>query len=318
MRLTTLPSTSNLLQRAWKENALLTIVSLAMLPLMGIALVGLLVDHQLITGVPAWMKPLKFAISTIAYCLTFLYLLTFVQGYPRIVKFIGTITAICLAAEIVLITLQVLRGTSSHFNFTTLFNGIVFETMGGFVTVLWLAGSVLVVLLLRQRLSDIAWTWALRFSIITALTGMAVAFLMIAQPGATIGISGAHSVGVADGGAGLPFLGWSTVGGDLRIPHFFGLHGLQVLLIVGWLVTMTRSWLNMHHRVALVMTAGVGYLSFIGLLTWQALRSQSIIHPDMLSLLAFGGLFSLVLVIECGIMIHGYRKLTTATLPVLV
>src|SRR5579883_2576582 len=279
-------TTPNLLQRFWRENPALTLVSLAMLPLIVVCLLGLVLDHQLITGVPAWTKPLKFAISISIYCFTFVYLLTFIKGPRRIVTIAGTITALCLIGEMALIILQVLRGTTSHFNFTTPFDSVVFESMGAMISILWVAGFVVAIVLLRQKSSDTDWAWALRFGIITALLGMNVAFLMIAQPGPYAGISGAHSIGVVDGGPGLPFLGWSTVGGDLRVPHFFGLHGLQVLLIVGWLVTMTRSWLDMRHRVALVVTAGVAYLIFILLLTWQALRAQSIIHPDTLSLLA--------------------------------
>ncbi|GCE20095.1 hypothetical protein [Dictyobacter kobayashii] len=284
---------SNLLRRAWRENAALTLTGLAMLPVILIAVVGLMVDHQVITGAPAWMKPLKFAISTIIYCFTFVYLLTFVRGHRRLVKAAGMTMAISLAVEIVLVTLQVVRGTSSHFNLSTPFDSIVFRMMGGTIGFLFIAAIVLAVVLLRQRLADSAWNWALRFSIISAIVGMAVACLMLIPTSAQLaspstGIMGAHSVGVVDGGPGLPIVGWSTIGGDLRIPHFVGLHGLQVLLVVGWLINLTRFWLTLRQRVNLVVIAGLSYLGLIALLTWQALRGQSIIHPDTLTLLGFG------------------------------
>jgi hypothetical protein len=88
-------------------------------------------------------------------------------------------------------------------------------------------------------------------------------------------------VGVKDGGPGLPVTGWSTTGGDLRVPHFVGLHGLQALPLFGCLLVLfAPAWLRPGHRVTLVWTAGLSYLGLVGVLTWQALRGQPVISPD--------------------------------------
>jgi hypothetical protein len=290
-----------LLRRAWTLNAPLTLLGVVMVGTLLAALVGLVADHQVITGAPAWLKPAKFAISVTIYSFTFVYLLQFVRGRRRLVAFVANATALALLVEMVIIVGQVIRGTASHFNVSTPLDVALWGTMAGFIGLTWTMALILGVLLLFQSMPDPVWGWAIRLSVLLALVGMGVAFLMIsptaaqlagAEAGNGLPISGAHSVGVADGGPGMPILGWSTVGGDLRIPHFFGLHALQVLLILGFLLTLpaARAALSVGQRVALIWTAGLGYLGLIGLLTWQALRGQSIIAQDGLTLAVGGAL----------------------------
>ena len=95
--------------------------------------------------------------------------------------------------------------------------------------------------------------------------------------------SGAHTVGLADGGQGLPILGWSTVAGDLRVPHFIGMHALQILplLVLGMELLARRvRLLTASLRLRLVRVAVPTYAATIVVLTWQALAGQSVVQPS--------------------------------------
>src|SRR5258706_11656461 len=283
------------LRRAFAINAPLTIAGLAMLLAVGIAVIDLVVDHQTLPGAPAWLKPAKFAFSLGLYCFTLLYLLTFVRGHRVVVTLASTAIALGVIIEMALIATQAVRGTTSHFNFSTTLDATIFNAMGSFIVIVWTMSLVIALLLLRQPIADAAWAWTLRLGLLLSLVGMAAAGPMLRPTPAQLAAArsgpmlhtGAHSVGVADGGPGLPILGWSTVGGDLRVPHFIGIHGLQLMLIVGLLLTLGARWLDARHRVALVWTAALGYLGLIVLLEWQALRGQSVVRPDSATIVSF-------------------------------
>ncbi|MFD5765036.1 hypothetical protein ACFWIN_04340 [Streptomyces sp. NPDC127049] len=255
---------------------------------------GILLDDRTLVGAPIWSKPFKFAVSFVAYSLSLAWMLSLLPRGRRTGWWAGTVVTATGVLEMVLITLQVVRGRQSHFNQETPFDSAVFQAMGITVVVLWLAALTIAVLLLRARILDRATAWAVRLSSLIALAGAAVGFLM-AQPtpdqlsATDPPIVGAHSVGVPDGGPSLPVTGWATTGGDLRIAHFFGMHALQllplVLLVLAALAPRFPRLTDPLLRLRLVLTASAAYTAVFALLTWQALRGQPLLHPDATTLI---------------------------------
>ncbi|WP_165759685.1 hypothetical protein [Rathayibacter oskolensis] len=124
---------------------------------------------------------------------------------------------------------------------------------------------------------------------------MAVAFFMTAGPTPSQaadfeGIMGAHAVGVEDGGPGVPFFGWSTEAGDLRAPHFVGMHALQAiplgLLALELLSGRVAVLRSVRVRFRLVLVGSSAFAALLGILTWQALAGESVIAPSGPILLA--------------------------------
>jgi hypothetical protein len=94
-------------------------------------------------------------------------------------------------------------------------------------------------------------------------------------------------VGAPDGGRGLPVTGWSADHGDLRVAHFLGMHGLQVLPLLAWWIARRREPTGEGTQRKLVFAAAASYLALFGLVLWQAFRGQSIAQPDGLSVASF-------------------------------
>jgi hypothetical protein len=262
--------------------------------------VGVFVDDRTLLGVPIWLKPFKFSVSIAIYSSTIAWMLSLLtERRRRLGWWLGTGIAGTMLIEIVIIVAQAARGHQSHFNFRTALDGVLYNIMGASIAIAWVATLVLAILLLIQRLPDRADALAVRLGLIVALGGMAVGFLMTLPSAAQLDqdkptIMGAHSVGTADGGPGLPLVNWSTTGGDLRAGHFIGMHALQALPLFALLLTLLAgrfARLRVQRvRTRLVGVAGFCYAGLTALVTWQALRGQSLIHPDALILSAAAAL----------------------------
>jgi hypothetical protein len=264
-----------------------------------VSMVGLAVDDRVLVGAAIWAKPAKFAFSFGLYALTLAWLLSLPRRHVKLGRKIGTITAVACFLEVAVVAVQTVRGHRSHFNIETAFDATMWAVMAASILVLWIATLVGAVVIMRERYADLPSLWALRLGTLISLAGMAVAFMMVIstsaqraeRPRTTVG---AHSVGVVDGGPGMPVTGWNLAGGDLRAAHFIGIHGLQAvplfLVLLGLLAPRLPRLRDERVRVRLVWTFAGGYAGLLVLTTWQALRRQAFLSPDALTLGALGAL----------------------------
>jgi len=225
------------------------------------------VDPREILGVGRWIKPLKFALSIALYLGTLGWILGKLPPATRGIRIISWGAIIAMVIETVGIAGQAARGTTSHFNNATAFDGTVFSLMG-----LAIFGNTLLV----------AWTLFLFLRHPTSLTAPVLAgvrlglllFVLASIQGGLIVAHNAHSVGAPDGGPGLPLLNWSTRVGDLRVAHFLGLHALQLLPFAGgWLARWGRETIALRAVWIFSSLYGAAFLATL----WQALQARPLV-----------------------------------------
>ena len=266
-----------------------------------------ILDSRQVLGVSVWEKPIKFYISVAIFSFTYSWLSSFLTRGGRWVRLTGLVIAVSLAVENVLILALASIGETSHFNVSTPTAIAIWSIMATFISfVLFATISISVMILFQKQKFNLK--LALALGSINTAVGMGLAYLMT-WPTATQlanyqGIAGAHAVGVSDGGPGLPFLGWSTVAGDLRVGHFFGLHSIQVAVIL----LAISLLLPIAFRVPLIIVGNLTWLGFVGLVTWQSLRAEPFSSPSQLTLTGFGVLLAVAAVSFAVLVIWQLRK----------
>lgn len=197
---------------------------------LAVVLIAMYFDSRQLLGVSVWLKPAKFLASSAIFLWTLGWLLNYVEAPIVARSSVGTLSSLILLFENFAISFQALRGERSHFNETTTFNSALFGVMG-FMIVL---NTVLLMVVLwwfltRPAPMPAGALWGCRLGVLLAVLGSIEGGAMV--------YAKAHTLGLADGGPGVPILNWSTQAGDLRIAHFIGIHGLQVLPLGGFLLS---------------------------------------------------------------------------------
>jgi hypothetical protein len=250
---------------AYRRDALLARVAVINLALALVLVLLLPLDTRLVTGINPWIKPLKFALSIALYAFTVAWYMGEVRKGGVLRSTVRWGIAAAMMIEIACIAMQAARGTTSHFNVATVFDASVFRLMGTMIVLNTLFGVGLLWLLRGPVAAPrAAYIWGLRLGLVLFLLASVEAFAMIAQ--------NAHTVGMPDGGPGLPFLNWSTSAGDLRIAHFLGLHSLQIFPIAGYALDQWRP-----HWVAgaRVTTMGIFALIWLALMVGLFLQAMA-------------------------------------------
>lgn len=262
--------------------------------LMGVegAAVGVtaLVDRRQLDGAPVWFKPLKFAISLATYALTLAWMLSMVTkpSLRRIGWWAGSFGAVACTVEMATITIQAVRGRRSHFNVATPLDSRLYLVMGlalpGFYGVILVIGVLLTVF--SRPGGDRSVVWALRSGLVIGVSGLTVGFAMGRPTPAQRAEDhpstlGSHSVGGDDPSGGLPFLGWNTQHGDLRVAHFIGMHALQGLpLLALALRAVAGDTVPEDTRVRVVLTCAATWAALAGTALQQALRGRPVTRLD--------------------------------------
>jgi hypothetical protein len=273
------------LTQLWMVSPSLTAVGLVMIFDLVACVIATQFDSRQITGIDAWIKPAKFALSSAITCFFMAWIASYLKDWRKVRAWSARVFAASIAIEIVIIDMQAARGTTSHFNMATSFDTTAFVVMGISITTLWLSMAAMTYALWRQQIRPSSWAWALRLGLLLSLIGAAGGGFMLRQTPEQERVAeakhfGSHTVGAPDGGPGLPILNWSTHHGDLRIPHFLGLHAVQIIPLFGWWLLRRRRVTELQ-RTRFVCLAGGAYVALFCLLSWQALRGQALLEPDM-------------------------------------
>jgi hypothetical protein len=210
-------------------------------------------------AVNPWIKPIKFSMSFSTFASTVSLLLLALRIPKWQLTLARRAIAISVAFEILSLACQAWR-SAYHLSGQSLLDTSLAQVTNSMVMVntgivCWML-ALFCVNRVRTDQIDRPMVAAIRYSLVIFLAGNAIGGYMLAR--------GSHTVGVADGGQGLPFVNWSVIGGDLRIAHFIAIHAIQIVPLFAYILSQMAPVLPVRHRrivagaVALAVSIAVG------------------------------------------------------------
>ncbi len=218
-------------------------------------------------GPVSFRKAATFSESLGLMCWTIGWMLPYFRFGRRATTVLVSFLLVFTVGETFLMSMQVWRGVPSHYNFTSLFDSLVFAATGigaaGFMVV------QLILLALSYRLKGLA--PSLRLAIIAGLG--------ISLIGSSVGVlMGVNNSGIWQGFEHLREPDGKT-GGDMVLLHALGLHGMQVAPLLAWLLTYSR--LAEGRRFSLTLSGVISYAAILLVLSIQTFQARSLSNFDL-------------------------------------
>ena len=206
-----------------------------------------------------WIKPIKFSMSFSTFASTVSLLLLALRIPKWQLTLARRAIAISVAFEILSLAAEAWR-SAYHLAGHSFLDASLAQVTNSMVMVNTAIVCWMLALYCANRVRtesvDGPMVSAIRYSIVIFLAGNAIGGYMLAR--------GSHTVGVADGGPGLPFVNWSVIGGDLRIAHFIAIHAIQIVPLFAYILSQMSPVLPLKHRriaagaVTLAVSVAVG------------------------------------------------------------
>ena len=269
--------TASALRGLTRASPLLSSVGFGLLLASVLTATMMLLDARSLNSVSTWLKPWKFQFSLALQLLT---LALFMQALApqaqrlRATRWWSWVTVVAALFEAGYITVMGALGQASHFNVGTTFTAVMYSLMGVGAVLLSLAAGMIGVLIVRHPRAGLApaLRWGLGLALVLGwLLGSATGGYMSAQTGHWVG-------GTLSDAGGLPLFGWSRDGGDLRAPHFIGLHAMQAIALVAWgLARRAKDSGAQARSVAGVGIAAAAWTALTVFTFWQAVNGLPLV-----------------------------------------
>ena len=228
------------LRKLFRDEPVLMVFGTVLAAMMVPAFFSYLVEIRTFNGINLWIKPLKFMSSAAIFLFTLALFMPFLDKADRAKRSVNVavwIISVFLLLEILYITFRASRAEASHFNRDSVLAIVLYAWMGITILISTVLTGWIGWLILKGK--DAIARPNLRYAVGVGLVvgtalGSLTAIYMSQGTGHWVG-------GVRNDSGGSLFFGWSRTGGDLRVAHFIGLHAMQGIPLIGWLVSRVST-----------------------------------------------------------------------------